>query len=105
MWRRSAKGLSASTSATFHPSRPLLATAPVAVLNQDWRSDGIIELWSTAGTPTRVRTLHGHMNAVACMDFSSDGRFLATAGDSWRRRHGTPLGESNLTCGSAVPDD
>ncbi|MFI5553252.1 NACHT and WD40 repeat domain-containing protein [Streptomyces sp. NPDC051738] len=63
--------LPAMFSAAFHPRDPVLAFNSGA--------DGTIELLSIAAKPKPLRTLHGHMSWVDSMDFSSDGRLLATS--------------------------
>lgn len=78
-WRRTAP-LPGCLSAEFHPAGSMLALT--GAMNDDTLgagSDGTVELWSTTGTPRRSGTLHGHMSLVMAMDFSADGRLLATA--------------------------
>ncbi len=79
VWRRITGRLPAASAAAFHPSQPFLACAGVTVRNAGLRTDGTVELWSTNGTPSRIRTLYGHMDKVTSMSFSSDGSFFATA--------------------------
>lgn len=43
------------------------------------RTDGTVELWSTNETPSRIKTLYGHMDKITSMSFSADGSLLATA--------------------------
>ncbi|WP_055567044.1 WD40 repeat domain-containing protein [Streptomyces atriruber] len=72
-WRPVPGTFGAARTAAFHPERPLLATGGA--------HDGEVRLWHVEGTapPREVRTLHGHGDAVTAMDFTSDGRRLATA--------------------------
>ncbi|MFJ8532977.1 hypothetical protein [Streptomyces sp. NPDC093591] len=65
-------------SAALHPTAPVLACGPLVEDTHSVGADGTVELWSIAARPTRLKTLHGHMSAVHSMDFSSDGRWLAT---------------------------
>ncbi|MGW3289444.1 hypothetical protein ACWDR3_32875 [Streptomyces sp. NPDC001002] len=80
-WYRTDRGLSGSSAAAFHPKKPVLAFAGVTDKDYESRTDGTVELWSTDGTPSRIKTLHGHMNRVTSMSFSSDGTLLATASE------------------------
>ncbi|SDN03553.1 NACHT domain-containing protein [Streptomyces sp. cf386] len=65
--------LPAMQSAAFHPRDPVLAFNSGA--------DDTIKLVSIAENPKPLRTLHGHMSGVVSMDFSSDGRLLASGSD------------------------
>jgi WD40 repeat protein len=78
-WYRAAGRLSGSSAAAFHPGWPFLAFAGLTERADGFQTDGTVEVWSTNRTPSRIRTLHGHMDEVLSMSFSSDGRLLATA--------------------------
>ncbi|WP_327431047.1 MULTISPECIES: WD40 repeat domain-containing protein [unclassified Streptomyces] len=58
----------------FHPTGRLLAVAEFY--------GGDVQLWHTGGpsVPYKGRKLTGHDDSVLAMDFSPDGRRLATAG-------------------------
>ncbi|WP_141309674.1 WD40 repeat domain-containing protein [Streptomyces spinoverrucosus] len=84
LWQLQADGtwvsagiLPVMSSAAFHPAEPLLAFGPAIDDESSGLPDGTIELLSV-GTGTRLTTLHGHMSEVTCMQFSSDGDWLAT---------------------------
>lgn len=79
VWHRTTERLPAASAAAFHPHQPVLACASVTVRDADLRAHGTVELWSTHGTPSHIKTLYGHMDKVTSMSFSSDGSFLATA--------------------------
>ncbi|WP_406332334.1 NACHT domain-containing protein [Streptomyces sp. NBC_00203] len=81
LWRRRPGGwgtrpfqLGAARTGVFHPTGRLLAVADFY--------GGDVQLWHTGGTsdPYKGRKLTGHDDSVLAMDFSQDGRRLATAG-------------------------
>ncbi|MFF1680829.1 NACHT domain-containing protein [Streptomyces sp. NPDC058256] len=81
LWRRGHTGwgprpwqLGPVRTGAFHPTRPLLAVAAIY--------GGDVQLWHTGEmtTPRKGRTLTGHSDWVFSIDFSPDGRWLATAG-------------------------
>ena len=80
-WYRADRRLPPSSAAAFHPTQPVLAVAAVTDVYHGSQSDGTIELWCTTGTPSRIKTLHGHMEKITSMSYSSDGTLLATASD------------------------
>ncbi len=57
------------TAAAFSPDGRLIATAG---------EDGLSRIWDQR-TGTRVRTLHGHTDAVTDVQFSPDGKLLVTS--------------------------
>ncbi|WP_409236886.1 NACHT domain-containing protein [Streptomyces sp. PA5.6] len=74
-WQRSPGTFGDACAVGFHPDRPLLAAADP--------HQGDVHLWDIGGTsePRRVKRLPGHSAAVTAMDFTSDGRRLATASE------------------------
>ncbi|MGW1216603.1 hypothetical protein ACWD5F_43920 [Streptomyces sp. NPDC002499] len=78
-WYLTAGELPASSAAIFHPNQPVLAVAVISADPEGLRTAGTVELWSTNSTPQRIKTLHGHMEKITSMSYSSDGTLLATA--------------------------
>lgn len=68
-------GYQGSISMAFSPDSKTLATAGTGAYEKDY--DNPVRLWSVA-TGKMTATLTGHTNGVQSMDFSRDGKTLAT---------------------------
>lgn len=78
--RTGAKGV---VSAAVNPEGTMLATARAS--HPDKAYDNPVQLWNTS-TGKSIGTLTGHTNGVEVMEFSRDGKVLATGGRDGRTR-------------------
>ncbi|NUO42200.1 MAG: hypothetical protein HOV82_09190 [Streptomyces sp.] len=88
--RTRAKGV---VSAAVNPKGTVLATADAS--HPDKAYTNPIQLWDTS-TGESIGTLTGHTNGVETMEFSVDGKTLATAGDDDKAKLWSVAGESTI---------
>lgn len=80
-----AHGSAAASSVRFSPTEPQLATCA---------ANGTITVWDQGGKP--LRTLEAHLGGISAIDYSPNGKYLASASDDLSVRVWDTLGFGNV---------